>query len=34
MIGSGGIDPLERPAAQRGRLKVYIGMSAGYWSKA
>ena len=29
MIGSGGIDPLERPAAQRGRLKVYIGMSAG-----
>ena len=29
MISSGGIDPLERPGAQRGRLKVYIGMSAG-----
>ncbi|MBK6341898.1 MAG: sensor protein KdpD [Flavobacteriales bacterium] len=29
MIGSSGLDPLERPAAKRGRLKVYIGMSAG-----
>ncbi len=29
MIGSTGLDPLERPASKRGRLKVYIGMSAG-----
>jgi two-component system sensor histidine kinase KdpD len=29
MIDSSGLDPLERPAAKRGRLKVYIGMSAG-----
>lgn len=29
MIASDGSDPLIRPASQRGRLKVYIGMSAG-----
>ena len=29
MIASDGTDPLLRPASQRGRLKVYIGMSAG-----
>lgn len=29
MIGSSGLDPLGRPVAKRGRLKVYIGMSAG-----
>lgn len=29
MIASDGTDPLLRPASRRGRLKVYIGMSAG-----
>jgi len=29
VIASDGTDPLLRPASQRGRLKVYIGMSAG-----
>ena len=29
MIASDGTDPLLRPTSQRGRLKVYIGMSAG-----
>ena len=29
MIASDGTDPLLRPASKRGRLKVYIGMSAG-----
>lgn len=29
MIASDGTDPLLRPGTQRGRLKVYIGMSAG-----
>lgn len=29
MTGPNGLDPLERPAGKRGRLKVYIGMSAG-----
>ncbi len=29
MIASDGTDPLLRPVSQRGRLKVYIGMSAG-----
>ena len=29
MIASDGTDLLLRPASQRGRLKVYIGMSAG-----
>lgn len=29
MIDANGLDPLERPAGKRGRLKVYIGMSAG-----
>ena len=29
MIDANGLDPLQRPVTKRGRLKVYIGMSAG-----